>query len=229
MAYGNPTKSGSPPCSLYLITPPEFGAGDFTRALRQIFLAINASEYEKNSHILEFRPASPGEGAAPCDHRMAARALAEIARAQGIVFVCRADAALAKEAGADGVLLDKAEDVAAAKEILGDDAVIGVRCGSSRRAAEQALEAGADYVSFYREEGGLPNPEIVRWWKLKTGAPCLVEGPFTNDDCGFYAAAGADFIDGSAYVWNHPEGVMKGVVNMAYAIELALDAAKERA
>lgn len=222
MAYGKSSKAGAPPCGLYLTTPQDFNGADFVRALRQVFLAINASEYEKNRHILTFRVQ---EGHASQAETAAAAELCELARGQGLVFLCANDIHLAKTTGADGVMLDNPDDLETARTMLGDDAIIGVRCGSSRRRAEQALGKGADCVSFYDEAGGFLNPEIVRWWRLKTDNPCVVEGRLTNDDCGFYAAAGADFIDGSSYIWAHPEGVMKGVVNMAYAIDLALEQA----
>lgn len=49
----------------------------------------------------------------------------------------------------------------------------------------------------------------------------------TNDYCAFWVRAGAGFIDAGDYIWSHGEGVMKGTVNMLYAIDLALEEQKK--
>ena len=211
-------KPGAPPCGLYLILPPNWMDASFLSQYGDVLRAMNASSYEKNSHVIELRhvPANM-----PQEQMDMILALSNVTRSQGMVFVIGNDIELAKACEADGVLLDQAGDIGKARSILGDDAIVGVRCGQSRRVAEQVLSAGADYVSFHAGDGNYLEPGLIHWWHLKTDNPCLVEGSFTNDDCAFYVMAGADFMDASFYVWKHPEGVMKGIVNMNYAIELA--------
>ncbi len=220
MAMTQPEKAGAPPCGLYLVLPQNCLQVEFLQDLRDLFRAINASSYEKNSHVLEFRPAEELEEDIDPE---ALKALCAFTQSQGMVFMCAQDIERARACGADGVLIDKIPDITAARSVLGDEAIIGMRCGLSRLKAEHALNAGADYVSFYDPTGNFPNPNIIDWWCCKTDVPCLVEGNFTNENCGFYVTAGAEFIDASAYVWNHPEGVMQGVVNMAYAIDVSFD------
>lgn len=186
--------------------------------LREVFLCFNASEYEKNLHVVEYRP---GAGIVP-DEAFAAR-LGEVCRAGGIVFLCHGDISLAAKVLADGVMLDDKEKVLQARETFGTEGIVGLRCGNSMLKAETGLANGIDLASFYSELGRLPDPSLFRRWHARTDNPCLAEGAITNDDCDFYVNAGADFIDSSHYVWPHPEGVKQATVNMLYAIELALE------
>ena len=124
---------------------------------------------------------------------------------------------------ADGVLLEPGGDIAAARAIVGDAAIVGLRCVQDRAAAELAVRAGVDYVSFSAPVGGrLIAPDILSWWSTATDIPALIEGAITNDDCGAYVRAGAAFIESGDYVLNHPKGVLQGAVDMLYAIDLAL-------
>lgn len=220
-------RSGAPPCGLYLILPPEWMAPSFLANLRDLFRAINASPYEKNSHVIEFRGEEGAEYTA--EQMDIIKAMAELVKSQGLVFAVCDDIAMAKTCGADGVLLNKLGQVEKARAVLGDDAIVGLRCGQSRLMAEKALEQGVDYISFHGNDGGFVSPSLVQWWHMKTDNPCLVEGNITNDDCAFYVQAGADFLSAGSYVWQHPEGVMKGVVNMAYAIDLAVEENEKKA
>lgn len=220
-------RPGAPPCGLYLILPPEWTAPEFLANLRDLFRAINASPYEKNSHVIEFRPEDGAQTSA--EQIDILKTMANVVQSQGIVFVVGDDIALAKACGADGVLLNKLANVEAARAMLGDDAIVGLRCAQSRLMAEKALEKGVDYISFHDNEGGFVSPSLVQWWHMKTDNPCLVEGRITSDDCAFYVRAGVDFIDAGSYIWPHPGGVMQGVVNMAYAIDLAAEENEKKA
>lgn len=209
------------PCGLYLVLPEDWYEPAFLRGLSGFFRAINASPYEKNNHVIELRRFDyNGQDDAEMAEKI--MALAEVTKSQGVNFIVAGDIALAKSCNADGVLVETVEDVKAARDAMGSDPIVGMRCGTSRRKAEQALEAGADYVSFHDAANSFVDPSIVRWWALKTqDHPCLVEGPINNDNCAFYVQAGAYFIEASDYVWNNEKGIMQGVVNMTYAIDLA--------
>lgn len=220
-------RSGAPPCGLYLILPQEWMAPEFLANLRDLFRAINASPYEKNSHVIEFRP---GKGAVhTAEQTDIIKAMVQLVRSQGLVFIVGDDVALAKSCDADGVLLNDLSHVEGARAIMGEDAIVGLRCGQSRLMAEKALERGVDYISFHDDAGGFVSPSLIQWWHMKTDNPCLVEGHITNANCAYHVAAGADFIDAGSYIWPHPEGVMQGVVNMAYAIDLAVEEDEKKA
>jgi thiamine-phosphate pyrophosphorylase len=212
------------PCGLYLVLPENWMEPEFLRHLGGLFRAINASAYERNNHVIELRVQADAEYSDEDMERIVA--MSELTKSQGINFIIGGDIALAEKCKADGILLDSISDVRVARARLGNDPIIGMRCGASRMKADQALEAGADYVSFGDASTHFADPAIVQWWNMKTDHPCLVEGPITNDDCAFYVQAGAYFIEASNYVWNHPKGVMQGVVNMTHAIDLAAGVVK---
>lgn len=217
---GDNIQKGAPQCGLYLILPDDWTSPEFLKNMRNIFRAINASPFERNAHVIELRL---DESPKTKDGLEIVHAMAGLTKSQGVVFVIANDVALADSVGADGVMLNSMDDVAHARAALGDDAIIGLRCGTSRRMASAALDAGVDYVSFYDGALGHIDPAILQWWRLKTDNPCLVEANITANDCAFYVEAGTDFIDSSHYVWTHPDGVMQGIVNMMDAIHETLN------
>lgn len=214
------TKKGAPACGLYLRIVDDRPFEEAFAALREAAFVINRSAYEKNLHVLEV-----GGDPADADSVDRLNALVLAGKHDGLVVIVRGHAALASQAGADGVLLDNPEDIAPARELLGPDAIIGLRCGLSRHTAENAMGAGVDYVSFASGGRGdvLPPESLILWWGARSEIPALIEGHLTNDDCARYVHAGATFLEGTDYVWNHPQGIKQGTVDMLYAIELALN------
>jgi hypothetical protein len=213
-------KQGAPQAGLYLRIEDNVPFEDAFRALREAAFVINRSAYEKNLHVLEV-------GGDPLDVESTDRLKALVlgGKQNGLVVIVRAHAGLAFAVEADGVMLEKAEDVENARAVMGEEAIIGLRCGLSRQAAEAAEAQGlVDYVSFAAVASHILPPEsLIGWWSTRSDVPALVEGKFTNDDCGRYVRAGVTFIDGSDYVWNHPKGVKQGTVDMLYAIDLAME------
>lgn len=206
-------RAGAPACGIYIRLPVGSAPESLTLKLRQIFFITTNSEYEKNMHVLEV----------PAEDTQAVQTLITLAQTNGFVAIMRGNPALAARFGADGVLLEHSDDVIRAREALGDERIIGMRCGVFQDWAEKALECGCDYISFFFPgEGGLPPEQLPAWWSTITTKPCLIEGPMTNDDCGDFVKAGAAFIDSSSFIWGHSEGPMQATVDMLYAIDLAL-------
>ena len=136
-------KKGAPACGLYLRIADDKPFEDAFRDLREAAFVINRSSYEKNLHVLEV-----GGDPMDVDSTDRLRALVLGGKQNGLVVIVRGQAGLAFAAEADGVLLDKADDIAPAREVMGPDAIIGLRCGLSRQAAERAIDQGVDYISF---------------------------------------------------------------------------------
>lgn len=218
MAYGLPTKAGASPCGLYLTVAQDRETEQVFRALREIFLCINASDYEKNFHILCYDPLDSGHA---FDSDRAQR-LSRLCRMNGIVFLCHSGIAEASAAEAEGVVLDDPVSIGEARRVFGEDGIVALRCGNSLSMALDGLDQGIDLACFSPTAGWLPDPSVIKRWHIATERPCLAAGLLTNDHCDFYVTAGADFLDASHYVWTHPEGVKQATVNMLYAIELAL-------
>lgn len=207
-------------CGLYLRVADDLPFETAMVQIREAAFVINRSAYEKNMNVLEIGGHMDDE-----DGLLRTQALVELARQLGMVVIVRHSAGLAQAAQADGVILEKLEDVAYARAVVGEEAIIGVRCGLSRMTAEKALGVGADYISFAAGGRGdvLPPESLVSWWSVKSDTPCLVEGALTNDDCGRYVRAGATFLEATAYVWEHPKGIKQGTVDMLYAVDVAME------
>lgn len=208
-----PSCAGAPPCGLYLCWTARRPLDDIARTLQSVFRVMNASDYARNMHIVEWAPAK----STPEDRQ----ALAALCAHNGIVFVVRNDIGAAKSCGADGVILDDPAQFPAAREAFGPEGIVGLRCGVSRERAEAALTVGADCVVFHARKGALPSPGLASWWSTQTAVPCIISGSLTNDDAGAYVRHGAGFLDASDYVFKHPQGVLQGTVDMLYAIDLA--------
>ncbi|MFN3827001.1 MAG: thiamine phosphate synthase [Micavibrio sp.] len=212
-------KEGAPSCGLYFSMPDDVPLEQANRMIREAAFVINRSSYERNMNVLEL---GAGIGDAEALERLVT--LVAVGRREGMVVIIRNDAELAKDAEADGVILDDPDALAAAREMVGPDGIMGLRCGLSRASAEKALALEVDYVSFHAAAHHLLPPEsLISWWSVKTDIPCLVEGGLTNDDCARYVRAGATFVEASFYVWDHPQGIKQGTVDMLYAIDLAME------
>ena len=112
----------------------------------------------------------------------------EIAHARDVAVVIDDHVKLALRHGLDGVhLTDGAKAVRYARKELGDDAIVGAFCGTSRHEGMNAAEAGADYVAFgpvsdsalYR--GDPVELELFQWWSDMIEVPVVAEGAITRE------------------------------------------------
>lgn len=216
MTETNPTKIGAPPCGLYLKIKQSGKSFTLIETLRQICLALNSSEYTKNMHVFEY------SGKIDDKNKDYITALKEFLQYNGMVFIIRENIELAHELKADGVIVKTFEDAKTARKILGSDAIIGIRLTASQKKVEQALESDVDYISLplnpKTEKSAL---KLLRIWSLVTDKPCLIEGNISNNHCKSLVELGASFIDSTDYIFKHPKGILQGVVNMLYAIDIA--------
>lgn len=201
-------KKGAPRTGLYF----RFRTGDMETnflKLRQAFMVINRSDYEKNMHVLEIIISENNQR-----NFEAAALLKEIGQSAGIVVLVQNDIDAARRLEVDGVMLDKIADLPVAKAAFEDHQIIGVRCANNKDIAQQALSANADFISFGSGKF-LPDVKLVSWWSAQSEKPLLIEGDVTSED------AGAGFLDVTEYVFKHPQGALQGAVNVMYAIDLA--------
>lgn len=209
-------KHSAPPCGLYLKLPPDGTFEILLAGIRNAAFVINRSAYEQNMHIVEV------DADAALDP-VSQTGLVHLIKSLGLVAIVRGTVAQAKLFQADGVLLRDPARLAAARAELDDDKIIGLSCPLGRSEAETALKAGIDYVIFGDHEKNPVDPQLISWWAGVTEDPCVAGGAITNDMAGPYVRAGAAFIDCSDYVWQHPKGVLQGVTDMLYAIDLAAE------
>lgn len=117
-----------------------------------------------------------------------ADALREICHARDVAIVIETHLRLAAAHGLDGVhLTDGAKLVGLSRKELGDDAIVGAFCGTSRHDGMNAGEAGADYVAFGPitdtglGTGALADLDLFAWWSQMIEVPVIAEGGLTTE------------------------------------------------
>ena len=125
---------------LYAITDPTLIPD------RQLLLAAEAA-LRGGARLLQYRDKT----ASSAQRRQRASQLQALCRKRGALFLVNDDPTLAADIDADGVHIGQSDGgIARARQLLGPDKIIGVTCHSNLILAEQAADAGADYVAFGR-------------------------------------------------------------------------------
>lgn len=157
---------------IYLVSPPEIELSQFPATLARVLdtspvacvrLALATRDEDRISR--------------------AADAVREITHERDIALVLDEHILLVERLGLDGVhLTDGARNVAKTRKELGDDAIVGTFCGTSRHDGMSAGEASADYVSFGPVgttplgDGSRAEPELFAWWSEMIEVPIVAEG-----------------------------------------------------
>ncbi|MGR3594096.1 MAG: thiamine phosphate synthase [Limimaricola soesokkakensis] len=185
---------------IYLVTPPEFELSEFPDRL---------------AACLDATPvACVRLGLATRDEdriSRAADALREVTIARDVALVIDSHARLVTRLGLDGVhLTDGARSVRATRKELGEDAIVGAFCGSSRHDGMTAGELGADYVSFgptgATDLGTTPQAEaeLFEWWSMMIEVPVVAEGAL-NPELVRRLAPHADFFGIGEEIWREED------------------------
>ncbi len=207
-----------PPCRLYLLTPPAIELSSFADTLSAALDAGDVAAVQ-----LRLKPAADDV------ILRAAGRLRPIVQSRDVAFIVNDRPDLAAKTGADGTHIgDTDMAYAEARRLLGDDAIIGVTCKTSRHRAMIAAEEGASYVAFgaffasgTKEVTPEADPEILEWWHAMMVVPSVAIGGITPENCGPLVKAGADFICAAAGVWGHPDGPAAAVKAYNQAIAAA--------
>lgn len=214
-----PKKQGAPEVGIYLRIGPDLALDILIPKLRQFMFVINNSDYERNMHALELFGNEKDK-----EFLEKAALIVELCKNNGIVPLLRGKPKSAKEIDAEGIVLTDMKDLKKAKKLLSDESIIGLACGDKKENAAEAHDADLDFVTFARKDkGSFPNPETLRFWTILSDKPAVIEGPIDNDYVSYFVKQGAGFIEATDYILGHPEGVMKGTVNILHAIELATE------
>jgi len=139
-------------------------------------------------------------------------AFLRLAQSRNVAAVLDGNADLAERLEADGVHLAAGADYAQARRLLGEQAIVGIHCRSSRHAAMLAADAGADYVALDADL------ELVAWWAEVMVVPVVVD---LGNDCARaaeFAAAGAEFVMAGSAIFDDPSGAPAAVAKLAAAI-----------
>lgn len=212
-------KPGAPQCGLYYrINKAEedntLNVRDCLRNIRQINMVINrTSGYERNMHVIELNAAL----FSPDDTQM----LIQTIQNEGGVALLSGDIKDPENITADGVILNDLEQLQQMRTALGEKAILGLHCGTSKELAQGALDHGVDFVAFGIHNYGIPDIKLLAWWTSVTNKPALALGNITNDSCGLLARSGAGFVDVTTYIDSHEDGIMQAAVNVLYTLSLA--------
>lgn len=84
------------------------------------------------------------------------------------------------------------------------DAMVGVDCGTSRHAAMEASEQGADYVGFHQRAQTIGEP-LIGWWNDIAEIPAVPLDAVTVDDVAKLKPQNPDFLRPMDEMWQSPE------------------------
>ncbi|MEO9652852.1 MAG: thiamine phosphate synthase [Roseobacter sp.] len=157
---------------IYLITPSEFELSTFPDVLASVIDAHQVA-------CVRLQMATRDEDKLS----RAADALREVTHARDIALVLSDHSVLADRLGLDGVhLSDAARSVRDTRKLLGEEAIVGSFCGTSRHDGMSAGEAGADYVCFgpvaasALGDGSFAELDIFEFWSEVIEVPVVAEG-----------------------------------------------------
>ena len=131
-----------------------------------------------------------------------ARALRELTRQHQALLIINDDVTLAAQSEADGVHIGRHDtELRKARSQLGADAIIGVSCYNQFLLAQQAAQAGADYIAFGRFFPSRTKPDAVpaslhllQQAKQELDIPVVAIGGITTDNATPLIEAGADML-----------------------------------
>lgn len=172
---------------LYAITPDSTDDHDL---LGRASLALQGG-----AKVLQYR----NKAADPAQRLRQARALRDLTRDFGTLFIVNDDAQLAEQVDADGVHLGSGDgEIAAARRLLGADKLIGSSCYNRAELAREAARSGADYVAFgaFFPSGVKPGavraePHLLREMRKELAIPIVAIGGITSSNGAPLIEAGA--------------------------------------
>ena len=150
------------------------------------------------------------------DHRRrlaAATALKALCARYRVPLLINDDVELARAVGADGVHLGRDDpDIGHARARLPDHSLIGVSCYNRFELAQQAVEAGADYVAFgsffaspTKPQAVAATPDLLRRARRELSVPTVAIGGISPENGAALVRAGADMLAVISAVFAAPD------------------------
>ena len=183
---------------LYAITPETL---DTSRLIEQVRDAIAGG-----ATVVQYRSKLAGDDLA----KLQAKALRQITRATGTLFVVNDNSELALSVAADGVHLGRDDaDASAISQLRERCAIripstrflIGITCYNELKRAEAAVAAGADYIAFgsffsspTKPHAVKANPALIRAAKARFDVPIIAIGGITIYNAQQLISAGVDMV-----------------------------------
>lgn len=187
---------------IYLVTPPEFDLDVFPDRLAAVLDGTDVA-------CVRLALASRDEDRVA----RAADALRVVAHARDVAIVIESHLLLVERHGLDGVhLTDGARTVRHARKELGNDAIVGAFCRTSRHEGMNAGEAGADYVAFGPlgltplGDGATVDFELFEFWSAAIEVPVVAEGALTEALIAQYGPV-TDFFGVGEEIWRSDDAL----------------------
>ncbi len=189
---------------IYLITPPEVELSRFPTDLARVLDSTDIS-------CVRLALATKDEDRLS----RAADAVREVCYPRDIALVISEHVLLAERLGLDGVhLTDGSRSVRKVRKDLGDDAIVGTFCGTSRHDGMTAGESGTDYVSFGPVaatplgDGSVAEHELFDWWSQMIEVPVVAEGALDIETVRKIAPV-TDFFGIGEEIWRSDDPVQR--------------------
>ncbi|WP_372636991.1 thiamine phosphate synthase [Alcanivorax jadensis] len=199
---------------LYAITDPTLIPD------RQLLPAAEAA-LRGGARLLQYRDKT----ASSAQRRQRASQLQALCRKHSALFLVNDDPTLAADIDADGVHIGQSDGgIARARQLLGPDKIIGVTCHSNLILAEQAADAGADYVAFGRffpsrtkPQAPPADPLILDQARQRLTIPLVAIGGVDADNGCQLLAQGADALAVIHALFSHqsPEQIEQAARRLA--------------
>lgn len=137
--------------------------------------------------------------------------MCKVAQSHSVAVVIDRDVDSAAAIGADGVHIDADRDAyERARTMLGNDAIIGIDCGTSRHDAMTFAELGASYIAF---ASGDDQGQLVKWWAELFEVPCVAWDVPDRDAATELAGLGCDFVSLSPERWTGSKDGVAETIN----------------
>jgi thiamine-phosphate pyrophosphorylase len=162
---------------IYLITPPEMDLQVFPDTLAAVLDSTDVA-------CVRLALSTQDESLIA----KSADALRAITHERDIALVIETHMLLVERLGLDGLhLTDGAKSVRYMRKELGQDAIVGAFCGTTRHEGLNAGEAGADYVSFgpvaasALGDGSVAEVDLFNWWSEVVEVPVVAESGLNEE------------------------------------------------
>jgi len=182
---------------IYLITPPDIDLTSYPDVLANCLDATDVG-------CVRMALASQDEDVI----NRAGDALREVCHARDVALVVSDHILMVERLGLDGVhLSDGSRTVRKARKDLGEDAIVGAFCGTTRHDAMSAAEVGADYASLGPigasplGDGSRAEFETFQWWSEMIEMPIVAEGHLDEATIRQFAPV-SDFFGIGSEVWS---------------------------
>lgn len=143
-----------------------------------------------------------------------------VAHQRDVAIVIDNHVLMVERLGLDGVhLTDGARSVRKVRKDLGDDAIVGAFCGTTRHEGMAAAEAGADYAAFgpvgetALGKGERAAFDLFEWWSEMIEVPCIAEGALTAELVAKFGPV-TDFFGVGEEIWtaDNPAQALKALL-----------------